>query len=177
MNLTKVGYNNQTEPTVGVPGTTTTEPPKTVQFGAEKEDEVVLSTKPKKEKSLTAKKWGVGIASYVCTGLGQLINGQVGKAFGLWGIGGGFGLLAGIGLSSLTKDSSTITFEKVSDNYVNIKNPFNLSKLSRILIKENPNKKSMVLPATLAIIGLVGALGAKIYSIVNAVKNVKPNQK
>lgn len=39
-----------------------------------------------KERSLTAKKWGVGLAAFAQTGLGQLINGNVSKAFGLFGL-------------------------------------------------------------------------------------------
>lgn len=50
-----------------------------IEFG-EKEEE-----KNHKKDSLTAKKWGVGIASGLITGLGQLINGEVAKGLTMFG--------------------------------------------------------------------------------------------
>ena len=47
---------------------------------AQKSDEFVV----KKVPATTGKKWGVGIASYFCPGLGQGINGQWGKAAGFF---------------------------------------------------------------------------------------------
>ena len=44
----------------------------------------------------TGKKWGVGIASYFCPGLGQAINGQWGKCFAFLGGALGAGIFAGI---------------------------------------------------------------------------------
>ena len=38
-----------------------------------------------KEEASTGKKWGVGLASLICPGLGQGINGQWGKAAGMFG--------------------------------------------------------------------------------------------
>lgn len=84
-----------------------------------------------KERSLTAKKWGVGLAAFVQTGLGQLINGQVGKAFGLFGLSLANVLIGGL-IASKAKNFLILTF--------------------------------------------VASLGIKIYGIVDAVKNVRPDQ-
>ena len=43
----------------------------------------------------TGKKWGVGIASFICSGLGQAVNGQWGKAAGFFFGSLGLGALAG----------------------------------------------------------------------------------
>ena len=53
-----------------------------------------------KEEASTGKKWGVGLASLFCPGLGQGINGQWGKAAGMFG-----GYIAA-SLLPLTKNSS-----------------------------------------------------------------------
>ena len=46
----------------------------------QKSDEFVV----KKVPATTGRKWGVGLASYFCPGLGQAINGQWGKAAGFF---------------------------------------------------------------------------------------------
>ena len=43
----------------------------------------------------TGKKWGVGIASFICSGLGQAINGQWGKAIGFFLGGCTLGIISG----------------------------------------------------------------------------------
>lgn len=47
-------------------------------------DTAEISQIEKPKKSNTGKKWGVGIASVLITGLGQVINGEVGKGIGLF---------------------------------------------------------------------------------------------
>lgn len=56
----------------------------TVSFGNQ-EDKVEISGKQPLKEASTSKKWGVGIASACITGLGQLINGEVGKGFAFFG--------------------------------------------------------------------------------------------
>ncbi len=81
-------------------------------------------------QSSTAKKWGVGLASFCVTGLGQLINGEVKKAATMF-----FGSIA-LALSSMA------------------------------ILKFNKNLGSII---------AFGSLALPIYSIVDAVKNVKPS--
>ena len=54
--------------------------------GDEKADsfDKTASTQNVKKAASTGKKWGVGIASFFLTGLGQAINGQWGKAAGFF---------------------------------------------------------------------------------------------
>lgn len=69
---------------------------KSIPFGnAKTNDTVEISEKPK--EASTAKKWGVGIASGCITGLGQIINGEVGKGFAMLGTAFGLGLLGNLG--------------------------------------------------------------------------------
>lgn len=46
----------------------------------------------------TGKKWGVGIASFLCSGLGQAINGQWGKAAGFFFGSLGLGAISGVSM-------------------------------------------------------------------------------
>lgn len=48
-------------------------------FRAKEESQEILELKEELEKSKKSRKWGVGIASACLTGLGQIINGEVGK--------------------------------------------------------------------------------------------------
>lgn len=118
-------------------------------------DSVELSTDKQEQpkRSLTAKKWGVGIASFALPGTGQLINGQVTKGLGLFGLYLGSGLLAGLGLSN----RSFMNFS-----------PTNLTKLK----SSSASKGGTALMAA----GTIGALVTKVYSIVNAVNNTKPDK-
>ena len=68
---------------------------KPVAFGLS-EDKVELPEKPKKASN--AKKWGVGIASGMISGLGQLINGEVGKGAGYFGASVGTFIIARVGM-------------------------------------------------------------------------------
>ncbi len=66
------------------------------------EDKIELSSKQEvKKESSTAKKIGTGIASFICPGLGQLVNGQGGKAakffFGTVGV----DILTGVGVGAI----------------------------------------------------------------------------
>lgn len=86
-----------------------------------------------KQRSLTAKKWGVGIASFLQSGLGQLINGQVSKGFSFLGLSIANALLCGL------------------------------------IVSKTKNNKLLVINA-------VAALVIKFFSVVDAVKNVKPDK-
>ena len=98
----------------------------------------------------TGKKWGVGIASYFVPGLGQAINGQWGKAAGFFGGNVLSCLLATIPLMNIAK----------ADMYGIIKNG-----------KPMPGTSKSGVP--LMAIGVLGAIGTSIWSIVDAVKNAK----
>lgn len=67
----------------------------------ESNDSIELSSKPVKPKASTAKRWGVGIASAFVTGLGQLINGEVGKAAAMFGSAIGLGILTATPIAPL----------------------------------------------------------------------------
>ena len=100
------------------------------------------------EPGRTGKKVGVGIASYYIPGLGQAINGQWGKA-------GGF--LAGtIGLSFLTGMLP-----------VSLALRYNNGKFNPVKFKAGMAG---------AVLGMLGILGVKIWSTVDAVRNAKSNR-
>ena len=78
------------------------QPQKAMAFkGAEKADAFV---KEYTVEATKGKKWGVGIASWCMTGLGQMINGQWAKGLGMF-----FGsALAGVGLAASIKKGSQL---------------------------------------------------------------------
>lgn len=119
--------------------------------------------KEEKKRSLTAKKWGVGIASYLFPGLGQLINGQFGRACGFYFTSLGFGALF---IAGLVKSKNLINYTEsekaVEKNTNKISGKLNFSK----------NSSSKGALALLAI-GLIGAIATNIYGIVDAVKQTK----
>jgi len=86
MSVTKIGFNTQQNviPNIG------SSSKRQIPFRAN-EDKVEISkttTTPeetKKPRSLTAKKWGVGIASVFAPGTGQLVNSETGKGIALLG--------------------------------------------------------------------------------------------
>lgn len=82
------------------------------------------------KRSITAKKWGVGISSFCLPGTGQLVNGQVGKGITMF--------CSGLVLGALTK----------------------LTK------RQSP----------VGIVAVFALLGLNIFSTVDAVKHVKPDQ-
>ena len=102
----------------------------TISFSAD-EDKLEINRPHKKKRSLSAKKWGVGIASFVVSGAGQWINGDVSKGFAFFGANIGLGSLALL-LANKAKGLSTAV--------------------------------------------LIAGAGINIFGIVDAVKNVKPDQ-
>lgn len=62
-----------------IEGTPSTQKPQKVIF-VDDADSIEFSNRSKCRKSTTGKKWGVGVASFLCPGLGQACNGQWGKA-------------------------------------------------------------------------------------------------
>ncbi|MFA7657797.1 MAG: hypothetical protein WCY19_00015 [Candidatus Gastranaerophilaceae bacterium] len=106
--------------------------PKAVAF-TDGEDKVEIKEKREPiEKASTGKKWGVGIASLLVSGLGQFINGDNKKGFAYLGGGLGSALVSVVGKA--------------------VKVPF------------------------ITAIGVIGNLVVGIASIVDAVKNAKPNK-
>ena len=99
------------------------------------------------EPARTGKKVGVGIASYFVSGLGQAINGEWGKACGF--LAGSIGMYLLAGMSSLLPIISGRG-------------------------KMNPLKSGTGVAG--AVLGIMGMLGVKIWSIVDAVKHAKSNR-
>lgn len=56
---------------------------KSVEKAEVSKDTVEIAKEEAPKKSNTGKKWGVGIASAVIPGLGQLINGEIGKGIAM----------------------------------------------------------------------------------------------
>lgn len=132
-------------------------------FRAQEKTENNSAPKEEKKRSLTAKKWGVGLASASHPGLGQLINGQFGRACGFFFTFGGFVALAGVGFAKGIKSLNLVESEKAAGK--------NINKLSD---KLNLNKKSFSKTGkALMAIGYIGALVTYIYGIVDAVKQTK----
>lgn len=137
MNVSKVEINTRQN----IISNNKTRSPKFVTFGEhENKDEIEISKKDEitdnienpiedtSKKASTAKKWGVGLASFFTPGAGQFVNNEVNKGFAM--------LIPAIAL-------------------------FILSKLSK--------------GGVTWILSLAG-LGLAIFSTVDAVKNVKPDQ-
>lgn len=123
------------------------------------------------KRSLAGKKWGVGIASFLCPGLGQLANGQVGRAFSTFFTWAGFAIITTIG-AKLASDSTT--YIQKSEKKIEK----GLNKLTSLPNFENLkfNQKTPKGAIALTVIGVIGALVTKIYSIVDAVKQAKPDK-
>lgn len=83
MSVMKIGFNNQQNviPNIG------SNSQKSVTFGENQDKAEISKTKiaegEQEPRSLTTKKWGVGIASFFLPGTGQLINGEKGKGIAL----------------------------------------------------------------------------------------------
>ena len=96
-------------------------------------------------EATTDKKWGVGIASWVLPGLGQAINGEWGKGFAFFG-------LAGI-------------------------LPYFFAALTGLSLSMGGISKNNKVSKTAVIAGLSGvllsAIGGRIWSCVDAVRNAK----
>lgn len=118
MNINKIGASVQ-------PNLKAFQP---VSFSAQEKTEDIPEQIEGKKRSLTAKKWGVGIASFALPGVGQIVNSEVGKGLAM--------LIPAVILGGITKVSKGGT----------------------------------------QIISALATIGLAVYSIIDAVKNVKPDK-
>ena len=109
--------------------------------------------KTEKAKASTAKKIGLGMASGIAPGLGQLINGEVGKGLAFFGATVLAGFLRGNAFGG---------FKRVGVlNFGNIEVP---------LLKSVKSAPAMY-------IGAIAGIGAQVWSVIDAIINAKPDAK
>lgn len=95
MEISKIGVNQQQN----IFTKNRTCKPKAVNFKSNGDENTASKESmqiEKPQRSLKAKKWGVGIASFSIPGVGQFVNGQVKKGFAMLGTAIGITILAGI---------------------------------------------------------------------------------
>ena len=151
-------------------------------FYGKRHEKVILDDVPDSfEKAPTGKKVGLGVASYLLPGLGQFINGDNKKGWLFLG--------TGIIARKITKNllrKNTIPLNEIgvageSAAAVYESSVQKIMKNLKSADMKNILEKATKKGTTLGKIGLIvfglGYLGTKIWSIVDAVKNAKPNAK
>ncbi len=114
-------------------------------------------------KASTTKKVGLGVASYLLPGLGQIINGEIGKGLAFFGA----SILASIGYTIAKAGTLKCTGKEVVNMFSpetrNLKFDMRMPKIEHV-----KNKAGIV------VFGLA-YLGSKIWAIVDAVRKAKPD--